>query len=294
MKFEKITNENIDLLRPFLQSKGELSCELAPANLVVWGRLYNNQFCIEDDILFLKSGGIENVTYSLPFGDINKGMQLLTQHYGKLPPIWAQQGERFDNFVAAYGDKFSIVEARDGFDYMYLSERLITLSGKKLHSKRNHISAFTKSFDWKYEDITKENTDEVLHCADIWYTENNHRLDKKMETERGAIEFLLENRDKYSVSGGAIRVDGKIIAFTLGSPVNAEVFDIHIEKALSHYSTAYTVINREFAAHNLSGYKYINREDDLGLEGLRKAKLSYHPDILLKKYVCVPLKETTI
>lgn len=294
MKFQRITFENINMLSPYLFSKGEFSCELSPVNLIVWAPLYNNQFCVEDDILFLKSGGIENLTYSLPFGDMKKGIEKLEKHCGKMPRIWAQQGERFEEFVKLYGEKYEITEARDGFDYLYLSERLITLSGKKLHSKRNHISAFTKAFEWSYEDITQQNINEVLDCADKWYTENIHRLDKKMQTERDAIQFMLEKRDIFSISGGLIRVGDKVVAFTLGSPVNSEVFDIHIEKALSDYSTAYTVINREFAAHNLSGYKYINREDDLGLEGLRKAKLSYHPDILLKKYVCTPLKEASL
>ncbi len=294
MNFQIINFENSNMLTPFLFSRGEFSCELSRVNLIVWAPLYNNQFCIDDNILFLKSGGIENVTYSLPFGDMRKGMEALTTHCGALPHIWAQQGARFEEFLSIYGDKYRITEARDGFDYIYKSERLITLSGKKLHSKRNHISAFTKANEWQYEDITEQNIRDVLDCADRWYTENNHRLDKKMETERAAIDFILENRKQLRVSGGAIRVDGRMVAFTLGSPINDKVFDIHIEKALASFSTAYTVINREFAAHNLESYEYINREDDLGIEGLRKAKLSYHPDILLKKYVCIPLKGASL
>ena len=98
--------------------------------------------------------------------------------------------------------------------------------------------------------------------------------------------ILLDNMSAFNMKGGAISVDGNIVAFTLGSPINSRVYDIHIEKALKSYATAYTVINREFARNELSDYEYINRENDLGLEGLRRAKLSYHPDILLKKYAC--------
>lgn len=288
MKFQKITLENIDELRTFLYKEGEFSCELSPVNLLVWGALYKNEYCIEDDILFLKSGAGENLSFSMPFGDIKKGMEKLTEFCGGLPKIWAQQGARFKEFISLYEKNYCVKTARDGFDYIYKSERLITLSGKKLHSKRNHISAFTKSHEWCYEDINEENIPDVLECADRWYTENNHRIDKKMETERSGIEFMLKNIKQLGILGGAIRVKGKIVAFTLGSPINNNVFDIHIEKALGDYSTAYTVINREFAAHNLKEYEYINREDDLGLEGLRKAKLSYHPDILLEKYDCKP------
>lgn len=288
MEFQKITLDNIKQLCEFLSSPYEYSCELSPVNLLVWGGLYKNEFCIKEDILFLKSGWGENLNFSLPFGDTKKGIEILTKELGSLPRIWAQQGKRFDEFAAAYWELYSINEVRDGFDYMYKSQRLITLEGKKLHSKRNHISSFTRSYEWYYEDISAENIDEVLDCADRWYSENNHRLDKKMETERKAIDFMLTNMNRLCISGGVIRVEDKIVAFTLGSPVNDNVYDIHIEKALPQYSTAYTVINREFAAHNLQNYEYINREDDLGIEGLRKAKLSYHPDILLKKYICKP------
>ena len=91
--------------------------------------------------------------------------------------------------------------------------------------------------------------------------------------------------EKLEVRGGAIFIENEAVAFTLGSPINDNCFDIHIEKALADYSECYTVINREFALNELSGYKYINREDDMGIEGLRKAKLSYNPCMLLKKYV---------
>ena len=126
----------------------------------------------------------------------------------------------------------------------------------------------------------------VKKCAEMWYNENLDRGDVELDAERKGINILLDNMSALNMKGGAISVDGNIVAFTLGSPINSKVYDIHIEKALKSYATAYTVINREFARHELSDYEYINRENDLGVEGLRRAKLSYHPDILLKKYAC--------
>ena len=157
---------------------------------------------------------------------------------------------------------------------------------KKYHSKRNHINAFSNKFDWHYERIDSNNLEKVKICAQEWYNENLDRLDSYMECEKNGVETLLSNMQKLEVIGSAIFVDQKVVAFTLGSKISDEVFDIHIEKALKDYSEAYTVINQQFAKNELSDFKYINREDDLGLEGLRKAKLSLKPCILLEKYHC--------
>ena len=214
-------------------------------------------------------------------------MELLREYSGTMyPNIWAQEGARFDAFVKKYGEFYNLDESRNEFDYIYKRENITNLSGKKYHSKRNHISAFSKQFDWHYEPITAENMSGVKKCAEMWYNENLDRGDVELDAERKGINILLDNMSALNMKGGAISVDGNIVAFTLGSPINSKVYDIHIEKALKSYATAYTVINREFARHELSDYEYINRENDLGVEGLRRAKLSYHPDILLKKYAC--------
>lgn len=287
MEFKNITVSDVEHLIPFLADEREFTCETTAANLAMWQALYNNQYCIQDGILFLKSAFLGGDIFNLPYGDIKKGMELLREHSGSIyPNIWAQEGARFDEFVKNYGEFYNLDESRNEFDYIYKRENLANLSGKKYHSKRNHISAFSKQFDWHYEPITAENMSAVKKCAENWYSENFDRRDVELEAERNGINILLDNMPKLNMRGGAIVVGGDIVAFTLGSPINSKVYDIHIEKALKNYATAYTVINREFAKNELSDYEYINRENDLGLEGLRRAKLSYHPDILLKKYAC--------
>ncbi len=287
MEFKKIMAEDAGLLIPYLIDEREFTCETTVANLAMWQSLYNNQYCIEDDILFLKSAFLGGDIFNLPYGDAKKGMALLREYSGeKYPNIWAQEGARFDEFVKNYGEFYNMDESRNEFDYIYKRENLAELSGKKYHSKRNHISAFSKQFDWRYESITAVNMDRVKKCADSWYLENLDRSDLELDGERRGINILLDNMSVFNMKGGAISVDGKIVAFTLGSPINSRVYDIHVEKALKSHATAYTVINREFVRNELSEYEYINRENDLGLEGLRRAKLSYHPDIMLKKYAC--------
>ena len=287
MEFKKITLEDKEKLIPFLTVADELTCELSFVNLLIWQPLYNNCYCIDEDILYLKSYDDNIVTYSLPFGNIKTGMQKIIEHANNpYPDIWAQEGPRFQQFKVLYGEYYDIYESRNEFDYIYNSADLINLSGKKYHSKRNHISAFSKQFDWHYEDITVENIDKVRRCADIWYTQSADRMDDELKNEMLGVSLMFDNMEKLGIKGGAIVIGNEVVAFTLGSPINQNIYNIHIEKAIKGYETAYTVINREFAARNAQNYKYINREDDLGIEGLRKSKLSYKPEIILPKYIC--------
>lgn len=285
MNFKKIELCDKDKLLPFLQGANELTCELSFANLLIWQPLYNNCYCIVDGILYLKSYDDNIETYSLPFGDMKTGMQKIIDHVGHLPAIWAQAGKRFDEFKELYGEYYDIFESRNEFDYIYNSSDLINLSGKKYHSKRNHISSFSKKHDWRYEEISAKNIDKVRLCAKKWYGQYDD-MDEELKNEMRGVELMLDNMEALDIVGGAIVVGDEVVAFTLGSAINEQIYNIHTEKALDDFDTAYSVINREFAARNLADYQYINREDDLGIEGLRRAKLSYRPQIILPKYIC--------
>ncbi len=272
-----------------------ISCEKNVISLIIWQKMYNNMYAIKNGMLFLKSGKADSQFFALPFcEDLKEGIDLIFKHtYPKKPYFWVQNDSKFKQFKELMGNFYDISPERDAFDYIYNQSDLAELSGKKYHSKRNHIAAFSKQFDWCFKPITQENRHEVLECADLWYKENADRFDEYLATEKKGIKTIIENMEGFKVRGGAIYVKGKMVAFTLGSPINNEIFDIHIEKALKDYAAAYTVINREFAK-TLADYKYINREDDMGLEGLRKAKLSYKPEILLEKYSCIPTDEALI
>ncbi len=293
LNFKKITLEDKPVLDNFLISPKEFSCENTFVNLFVWQNAYHNQFAIEDGQLFLKHGSGKNVGFRLPIGnDLEKGLNKIIDYCsGRLPHLWSPVNEDFSRIPHWFYEKYNVTPTRDAFDYIYLQKDLAELSGKKYHSKRNHISAFSKKYDWRYEKITDDNLENVRECAKEWYLQNNDRLDKFALHERDGIETVLNNMAALSVTGGAIFVEDRVAAFTLGTPINQKVFDIFAEKALPEFATAYTVINNCFA-RELEGYKYINREDDMGLEGLRRAKLSYRPAVILEKYLFTP-KQTT-
>lgn len=289
LNFKKVEIKDYDLFKKYMNTESEYSCETTFVNLLTWQCTYNNMFAVCDEQLIIKSGLENEQVYRLPYGnDFEKGMELIRSNCGnQYPTFWVQEGKRFEEFKEHFGDKCTLIEKRDSFDYIYLQSDLAQLSGKKYHSKRNHISAFSKTHDWHYEPITNDNINDVHICAEKWYAENSYKNDSYLLCEKRGLDTILDNRESLAVKGGAIYVGDMVVSFTLGSPLNSTIFDIHIEKALKEYATAYTVINNEFAKRELGDYKYINREDDMGLEGLRKAKLSYKPNILLPKYYCI-------
>lgn len=287
LNFKNIEIDDIDLYRKFTGKTCEFSCETSFVNLLVWQCAYKNMMAVSDGQLFIKSGEGQSETFRLPIGgNIADGIEKIKEYCGgKYPNFWVQCGENLSANAEKIKAIYDLKPKRDAFDYIYLQSDLAGLTGKKYHSKRNHINAFSKKHDWSYEEITPENKADVKNCARLWYEENSDKEDYYLLCEKRGVETILNNMDRLCVKGGAIRVDGRIVSFTLGTEINSDVFDVHVEKALKEYGEAYTVINNEFAKR-LSDYKYINREDDMGLEGLRKAKLSYKPEILLEKYFC--------
>ncbi len=281
-------NKIMQCLTPF--AEGSMSCEISPLTLLLWKNYYHQKIAFFDDMMFVSLGKEQNI-YLLPFArNMERAVNILrdiTAEEEKNLIFLAADGIRLDVFNSIFSDVFSQTESREDFEYLYLAEKLKDLKGKKFHSKRNHISAFSKNYNWKYETLTPATLPEIFEMADIWTKAMMYNSEdtESILVENAAIKEILPHMNELGIKGGCIRVDGKIVAFSFGSPINNKVFDIHVEKALPQYRTAYTVINRELIANELLDYEYVNREDDMGLEGLRKAKLSYHPDILLRKYV---------
>lgn len=278
----------VDFLAPYVA--GSMSCEITPMTLLIWKNYYHQKIAFLDDMMFVSLGENSEI-FLLPFADDMKRAVNILKDYSKSlknPLIFlGAEGTRLDAFNSIFCEAFSQTESREDFEYIYSTEKLKNLSGKKFHSKRNHISAFSRAYEWSYETLNTTLLPEVFEMADKWTEEMKKTNEDSLsfEVENAALKEYLPHMVELGIRGGCIRVNGKIVAFTFGSPINSKVFDIHVEKALPEFRTAYSLINREFIANELSDYEYVNREDDMGLEGLRKAKLSYHPDILLKKYV---------
>lgn len=261
------------------------------ANLAVWGEEFDMHYYANSEMLIVRILERNGYVFSIPYyKNIESAISFVVKYCenNDIPSIfWFEEGKALADFQKATSDNFEPLLIRDNCEYIYLREDLANLKGKKYHSKRNHISAFSKKYNWQYEDLSEDNIQEILEISKQWYLEK--KIDgASIDSEKKGIEILLSNAERFAVKGGLIRVDGKSVAFCLATPINNEVYDINIEKALPDFNGAYPVINNEFAKR--LNCKYINREDDLGIEGLRKAKLSYKPEIILKKYLCIPKK----
>ena len=174
---------------------------------------------------------------------------------------------------------------RDYCDYIYLRKSLASLTGKKLQSKRNFVNRFRKSYpDYTYQDLRKEHFPACLALAKQWMQTGSPTNRQETEAEQHSMKRVFENWDNLGATGGTLFVGENLVAFTYGAPINSTIFDVCAEKANPDYKGSYATINKEFVTHLPEQFTLINREEDLGITGLRKAKLSYHPETILKKY----------
>lgn len=266
-----------------------MNCEYTFGNLCLWSAAYRTKIARYKDFLICRWGKDDNIAYSVPIGTgdfknavleiINDAKSLgIKAHFAGIT-------ETYKNLLNEYFPGEFVFSHDDGDnDYIYNVSDLANLSGKKYHSKRNHISNFKRNYpDWSYEEITDENISECIELHSNWiYDKNDNDSDYSFEFE--AVLSGFENYKKLGMIGGIIKVESEAIAYTYGEPLNEECFVTHFEKAPADIQGAYSIINQEFAKRLLEkGFEFVNREEDLGIEGLRKAKQSYKPVLWLNK-----------
>ncbi len=288
MHFSKPKIEDYKTYKPFLQID-EFTCENLYLNALIWQDIYHHEFAWFDEktLVFRLFEG-EGYIYSLPLGEsFNEALDAIIRLLGENDHLTASDGARLELLSQHLPDGYNLIPAEENFDYIYSVNDLAMLSGKKFHQKRNHISAFTRKYNWRYESLNVNNINDIFSVAETWANErSNGGMDEDIECEFRAIKKILPHYAELDIRGGILYVDESAVAFAFGSPINDKVFDVTTEKALGNFPGAYAVINNEFAKHELLGsFEFANREDDLGLEGLRRAKRSYNPVTILKKYL---------
>jgi len=190
-------------------------------------------------------------------------------------------------FVKKYiegNGKYSAVEEREHFDYIHDVKELIELSGRRFHDKKNKVNKFRKEYEYEYIPMTAELVGECIKFEDYWCEERDCEKDQGLSREKCAILKMLRNFEALAIKGGVIRLDDKIAALTLAEAYLPDTLVIHVEKANPDIPGLYQMINQEFLMHEGAGYAFVNREQDLGIEGMRSAKMSYNPVRFIKKY----------
>lgn len=297
--FKDITIQDKDTITQYTMNSCRRNCDLSFSNLCSWRFLYNTQFAIVDGFLVFKFWAAGELAYMMPVGegDLKKVLGELIEDARKEGGPFCMLGVcscMREDLEAIMPGQFTFTADRDYADYIYLRSDLATLKGKKFQSKRNHINKFRNTYpDYEYLPITPERISECLQLEAEWCKANDCDQQEGTGNERRALIYALEHFEELSLTGGLLRVGGRIVAFTFGMPINKETFGVSVEKADTNIDGAYAMINYEFANHIPEQYIYINREEDLGIEGLRKAKLSYQPVTILEKYMAC-LKEQPV
>lgn len=283
-------------VQPLLCAEGSHGCEYNFANIYLWSRAWTQEIARLGDRLLVRIQGSLGLSYLYPAGSgplcpaVDALARDAAAHGLPLTLVCVTREQRAALEESCPG-RFAFEEDRGGFDYLYEIDRLADLPGKKLHAKRNHIHRFDEQFpDWLLEDITPANVPECVELERQWAAIRQEAEGEDAESiseETVAVIEALYHMDKLGLEGALIRADGSPIAFSLGGLITRSVFDVNFEKSFGDVQGAYPAINREMARLVRARHpevKWLNREDDMGLDGLRKAKLSYYPDILLAKY----------
>ena len=289
LAFHPLTLIDREAMQAVTLPSGRRNCNYNFANLVGWKFLFGTEVCVLEKAVVLRytfdgqraymvctsealSQELIEALLEDSKGDFSDGtecgaaMTLIGLEDSQVPQL--------------SGFLISVESIRDRYDYIYCRTDLATLHGKHLDGKRNHIRRFrTQHPDFEYRPLMPEFFDECRRLTEIWQEEKGGN--DTIHAEKQVMETIFSNWDALGMIGGSIFVDGRMVAFAYGSAVTTDTFDVCVEKADRHVEGAFAIINQQFAEHLPEQYVYLNREEDMGIPGLRQAKLSYHPEILL-------------
>lgn len=295
LNFRKLTLEDRSVVESAARLSGSVSCQTAFPSLYALDK-YGVSAAVTADCVYLRQSKYDaggkiafmtplprraDVTAEACFGEIEEYCQALG-----VSPCFCDVTEREAALITSCYPSASLRETPETFDYIYLRSKLVDLSGGEFKSCRQEVRRFLRMYEGEYalEPITNSNIAQVLDFQKRWLARYGSAKPAGLEAENDFILRTVAAWDALGLRGALIRMRGEVAAYAYGCELSGEVFDILVEKAdFEEYPQLYKVINREFAAA-LSAYKYINRENDMGLDGVRAAKQRYHPDILLKKY----------
>ena len=291
IEFRQIALEDKEWVDPLLAAGDFQGAEYSFSTMWMWTKIYDTEIARSGDFVVIRSLEDGWADYIYPSGrgddadlkntilELMEDARRLKLNFSMVPVPKSRQ----ETLERLFPGQFKFEDIRNAYDYIYLKDDLVSLSGKKYQAKRNHLHHFEALPDWSYEPVTAQNLQECIKMNAEWCRRNKCPDNVSLNAETCAVHRALNNFLALKLKGGVLRSEGRIVAYTVGEKLNGDTFLVHIEKAFDDVDGAYPMINREFLKHEAEGCKYVNREDDSGDPGLRTAKLSYHPAYLLEK-----------
>lgn len=287
--YKPIEIHDKDIFREYLLQDPQNTSELTFTNLYMWRHKYKTRWRLFENCLLIifeeKKDGFSGLP-PIGRGDKKTALNRLAEDLEENSSsscITRVSEELVNSFVDS--NEYEVILDRDNSDYIYLAQSLINLSGRKYHRKKNHLNRFIKNHEFRYLPLDNELVECFLDMQDNWCRMRECVEKPDLLSEDYAIHEVLTRFDDLDYRGGAIVIKDRVEAFSLGEVLNKDMAVVHIEKANPDIPGLYTAINQMFCKQAWEDIKYINREQDLGIEGLRKAKESYYPDHLVNKYV---------
>lgn len=295
IELHPVTLKDKRWIDPLVWAEGSSSADFNFGNIYLWDKSFKQLVgqcgervivlpCYEDTPFFAYPVG------KGPLEPVLRDMEAYAKDHGFPFTLRGVTQEHLPRMQELFPDRHTVYPERPLWDYIYSAEKLATLSGKHLHGKRNHINRFEAENTWSFHEITAADFPDCMALLDAWLAENPEDKDAGAADEFIAIRRAFESFDALGMMGGILYVEDKPVAFTLGEPVCSHTFVVHFEKAYADINGAYPMVNREFVRLIREKYpevQWINREDDMGIDSLRQAKESYHPDHMVEKYTVV-------
>ena len=293
--FKVIGIEDKEIIEEYIIPSDERDCDLSFANLCSWQFITESSYAVMDGLLVIRFAHPKwGHEYFMPMnkrGEADRAQalqvleQLAREADTKQEPLCLRgvSPALEEELTGSRLGDFNFVKDRDYFDYVYQRQDLAELKGKHYQPKRNHVNKFKREYNFTAEPLTQQAVAECLEFEASWCRVHGYEEDENILNERQAMVYAFENWERLGLRGLVIRVEGKVAAFTFGAPINHDTFGVHFEKADIRIDGAYSAVNQFFAASLPEEYVYLNREEDLGIPGLRQAKLSYQPAFLLEK-----------
>jgi hypothetical protein len=280
--FRPVEISDAGLFEELLARDQPVTSELTFANIYLWRRVYEFEMCWIDDGIAVRGVDRDRRPFLLPPIGVSDPVAVADRmaSFERLSRVPQHLAESLETLG------LRVTYDRDNSDYVYLADDLINLPGRKYHRKRNHLAKFKEEFKYEYRRVTPDLIDGCRRLQETWCDVRDCFVPENasLADEHYAVNEALTLLEPLRLTAGAIIIEDKVAAFAIGGELNRRTFVVHFEKANPNYPGIYQVINREFAADAAAGFTFINREQDLGQEGLRRAKESYFPDHLENKY----------